>query len=174
MRNLGWTGRNLRPAAKSQTIRIMENIYSESLRLIHDEGSRFNISLAGRTFTLDGKEIISKGEYEGELGIEPDSKENVLEHIEELYFVYKHSIPSERSDSRRYKQFYALPEDKLDADDMMYGERRETALFQLEFYILASILNGSLVWDDDTMGKWFWKSPLDGDLIILRQWVVGA
>lgn len=151
----------------------MKNIYSESLQMII-LGSRFSISLAERTLTIDGKEIISNGEYEGELGIEPDLQENVLGKIEELYFVYKHSIPSERSDSRRYKQFYALPEDKLDADDMMYGARREEALFQLEFYILASILNGSLVWNDDHMGRWFWKSSVDPDLIILRQWVVGA
>ena len=56
-------------------------------------------------------------------------------------------------------------------EQLMCGERREVAQATLEGFILCMILNGELVWDEDIMGKWFWQSVEDKDLVILRQWV---
>ena len=33
------------------------------------------------------------------------------------------------------------------------------------------IVNGLFVWDEDEMGKWFWQSDIDPDLVILRSWI---
>jgi hypothetical protein len=32
---------------------------------------------------------------------------------------------------------------------------------------------GLFKWDEETMGKWFWQSKKDKDLVILRQWIEG-
>jgi hypothetical protein len=33
------------------------------------------------------------------------------------------------------------------------------------------IVDGCFVWNADEMGKWFWESKSDPDLVILRKWV---
>ena len=55
-------------------------------------------------------------------------------------------------------------------EDMLYGQRRDRAQAELELYLLCQILNG-LKWNPETMGRWFWQSKQDKDLVILRQWV---
>jgi hypothetical protein len=56
---------------------------------------------------------------------------------------------------------------------MLYGVDREVAQFKLETYLLAWILSGLFVWDEESMGKWFWQSQNDKDLVILRNWIDG-
>lgn len=91
--------------------------------------------------------------------------------IEWLYRNYKHSVPSERSESKRKRYFNALKEKDLSDSDMLYGEPREVARFKLEAYVLFCIALGIFVWDEEMMGKWFWQSECDKDLVILREWV---
>lgn len=79
-------------------------------------------------------------------------------------------MPSERSTSRSRNYFPALPEKKLDDEDMLYGERRDKAQIELELYILCQLLNG-FQWNTETLGKWFWQSTRDKDLVLLRQWI---
>lgn len=55
-------------------------------------------------------------------------------------------------------------------EDMMYGEQREFARFELEFFVLMMIMCGALTWQEE-WGSWFWQSPTDKDLIILRDWI---
>lgn len=147
----------------------MQNIYQETIKKV-SEGSRFRVNLEYRSLRVDGRYIIKDGEYEGELGTEP--VHNVLSAIERLYLRYKHSIPSERSDAQRKTYFRAFAEHELSDEDMLYGERRETAQVALELFILCSILNGSLVWDDFAKGKWFWKSSNAEGLILLKNWII--
>ena len=78
--------------------------------------------------------------------------------------------PSERSQSKSRRYFMALPESDLEDGDMLYGQHRDTAQFELEFYILCRIIGG-FTWNPETMGKWFWQSEKDKDLVILRKWV---
>lgn len=90
--------------------------------------------------------------------------------MEELYHRYKHSIPSERSESTPRRYFMALPERELSDDDMLYGARRDKSQIELELFILCQLLGG-FNWNPEKFGWWFWQSKEDKELIILRQWV---
>lgn len=136
------------------------------------QGANYSIDLQKRTLKVNGKVIIENGMCDGLKIVEKeDDTDNCIETIEKLYQVYKHSIPSEKTDSRRRNYFYALKEEDLSDDDMLYGERRMTAMFALECFILTSVISGSLRWKDDW--GWFWQSEADKDLVIIRSWVVG-
>lgn len=134
-------------------------------------GAKFKVHLESRTLIVDGKKIINNGEFKGNLDVPKVSLDTALKYIESLYDQYKHSVPSERSEHKGKKYFKALPEDKLEDNDMRYGLLRDEAQVCLELMVLCFILNGSLFWDEQKMGKWFWQSDKDKDLIILRQWV---
>lgn len=88
-----------------------------------------------------------------------------VEVLEDLYAVYKHSIPSERT-MNTPSRFYSLPESELSDDDMLYGVSRETAERDLEKALQGFTLpEGS---------GWFWQSPNDPDLVVLRAWCQAA
>ena len=84
-----------------------------------------------------------------------------IEMLEAAYAVYKHSVPSEKTMNRTHR-FYALPESELSDDDMLYGMPREEAEYALE----------QLVGDFELPegSGWFWQSPNDPDLVVLRSW----
>lgn len=147
----------------------MDNIYQESIQAVRD-GAKFKIDFPSRSLKLNGKYIIQNGKYEGELGVSECSEDEFLANVEELYHRYKHSVPSERSESKSRRYFMALPERNLSDDAMLYGERRDKAQIELELYILCQIING-LKWNPETMGRWFWQSKVDKDLVILKSWV---
>ncbi|MBD5306570.1 MAG: hypothetical protein HDS14_02945 [Bacteroides sp.] len=146
----------------------MQTIYYEAIAKVQN-GAKFHIDFQQRSLKIDGKYVIKNGEYEGELGLEASL--DPLLTITQLFLRYQHSLPSERSDNKRYRYFNALPEHELTDDDMLYGEPRETAQIKLELYVLIMILNGSLKWDEFAKDKWFWQSPNVKDLIILKEWV---
>lgn len=135
-----------------------------------ERGARFSVDFKKRELKVNGKKIdLVQLEMEDCHKLRKDP----LGQISALYSVYKHSVPSERSESRRRNHFKALPEKDLSDSDMMYSPPRETARFTLEASVLLAIAHGWLVWDDETMGKWFWQSPADKDLVILKEWVAG-
>lgn len=88
------------------------------------------------------------------------------ETIEELYDIYKHSIPSEKT-MHRTSRFKALPESELSDDDMLYGVSREQAEKDLE-----DALRGFVMPED--AGTYFWQSPNDPDLVVLKSWTKAA
>ena len=132
-------------------------------------GAKFTVNFQKRTCRVNGKLRISE-----------DDKENwrndhlpidiTMKLIERRYYKYKHSVPSERSESHRHTYFKALPEKELTDEDMMYGEQREVARCELELMALIEIIQGNIIWQDE-WGSWFWQSPADKDLIILRDWI---
>lgn len=155
----------------------MKNIWEETIKAVKN-GARFHINFETQTFDIwlkdkyqaeHKKVIIKNGKYTGELGLDT-SNDNVLEKIEELYDRYKHSTPNQVSDKKRYTYFRPLAEDKLEDEDMFYGDNRNLAQIKLELYFLIIVLNGTLKWSED-MGKWFWQSTKDKDLIILKSWI---
>lgn len=81
--------------------------------------------------------------------------------LEAAYAVYKHSVPSEKTMSRTHR-FYALPESELTDDDMLYGMPREEAEYALEQLV------GDFKLPEGS--GWFWQSPNDPDLVVLRSW----
>lgn len=151
-------------------------IYDELIKRV-SEGEKFNINFETRTMKVGNTKLIDNGKYdENRLLIYEYniySLQVLLHMIRELYRNYKTSIPSERSSKKRKCYFKALPAEKLTDEQLMRGERREVAQAVLEGFVLCMILNGELVWDEDIMGKWFWQSRSDGDLVILRTWVDG-
>ena len=147
-----------------------ENIYQTVLdRIIN--GARFRIDFKSRTLVVNRKRIINNGVYDGNLMIEKAADiQSFLKEVERLYAWYKHSVPSERSVGKQHLYFKALPESELTDEDMLYGQGREVQQFRLEMYILCQLIYG-LVWDERQMGKWFWQSKKDKDLVILRDWL---
>ena len=147
----------------------MNNIYQKAVHAV-EEGANFRVDFPTRSLKLSGKFIIKNGEYTGELGVQKCSEEEFFSKVEELYGRYKHSLPSERSESKSLRYFMALPERELSDDAMLYGERRDKAQIELELFILCQLLGG-FRWNTEKFGKWFWQSANDKDLIILRDWV---
>lgn len=146
----------------------MSTIYEQALAKV-ENGSRFRVNFQNRSLKIDGKYVIKDGKYDGELGVK--LTDSPLEQITQLYTRYQHSLPSERSENKRKCYFKALPEHLLNDDDMLYGQSREYTQIALELYVLGVILNGSLKWDDFAKGLWFWQSPENKDLILLREWI---
>lgn len=132
-------------------------------------GARFYVNLEKRTLNINGKKVELDDEDFAHY-LAGNDQNLTLATIESLYYSYKYSVPSERSESHRRSYFKAVPYNKLTDEQMMYGERREVARFMLEFYVLMAIRSGSLKWND-CWGSWFWQSQKDKDLVILRQWV---
>lgn len=150
----------------------MDNIYRNAIKAV-ENGAKFQINFPERSLKLDGQYVIKNGTFEGDLGIELCDERECLSEIEMLYQRYKHSVPSERSESKSRKYFKALSELDLDDDDMMFGERRDKAQIELELYLLCQIILG-FKWNTKTMGNWFWQSDNDKDLVILKDWVEPA
>lgn len=147
-----------------------ESIYKTVLDSITN-GVRFRIDFKSRTLVVNRKRIINKGVYGGNLGIEKAADiQSFQTEVERLYALYKHSVPSERSAGKQHLYFKALPESELSDEDMLYGQGREISQFKLEMYILCQLIYG-FVWNESTMGRWFWQSKQDKDLIILRDWL---
>ena len=84
-----------------------------------------------------------------------------VEEMEAAYAAYKNSIPTERT-MHRTSRFKALAEHELSDADMLYGVSREQAERELE-----KALQGFVMPDD---AGWFWQSPNDKDLVVLRSW----
>lgn len=147
----------------------MNNIYQEAIQAVED-GASFKVDFQSRSLKLNGKFIIQNGKYEGDLGVQKCTEDDFFTNVEELYRIYKHSVPSERSESKSRQYFRAFSEKDLNDDDMLYGERRDKAQIELELYVLCRILDG-FEWNSEKLGNWFWQSKADKDLVILRNWI---
>lgn len=138
--------------------------YEEIIKAVED-GAKFTINFQKRTCRLNGKQVDLS-----DCNFPPLRDDVIMAQIEELYANYKHSVPSERSESHRRYYFKALPEKSLSDEDMMYGEQREVARCKLELYIVLCLFEGQLKWNP-SWGNWFWQSDKDKDLVILRDWI---
>ena len=151
-------------------------IYEELIERVSN-GETFYIDFEKRTMKVGKGFLIRNGEYDTSRNLfhhrpeEPYSVKIILDFIEFLYERYKHSLPSERSDKKRRTYFKALSVEEISDEQLMFAERREIAKSKLEGYILCMILDGRLVWNEETMGKWFWESKKDSDLILLKKWI---
>ena len=135
------------------------------------ESHNVYIDIAKRNMKVDGKYVIKDGEikdgYEICKGKLPVNVVFIV--MEEYYLEYKYSIPSKGSDSRYFKglAFEDIPDDIL-----VNAPRRGKAKAKLEYFVLESILNGSLTWNNDIMGgTYFWKSKRQPDLVLYKNWI---
>lgn len=76
----------------------MNTIYQETVRAV-DNGAKFKIDFRRRSLKINGTYIIRDGKCDRELGIPPSTENEFFAKMEELYRRYKHSVPSERSES---------------------------------------------------------------------------
>ena len=154
------------------------SIYLELIERVSN-GDPFHIDFEKRDMKVGKDYLIKDGEFDKSKELFPHFHEVydlsvVLYMIGQLYKNYKYSLPSERSDGKRKKYFKALPIDELTDVQLMVADRREVAQAHLEGFVLCSILNNDLVWDEEVMeGKWFWQLKTDPDLVILRSWIEG-
>ena len=147
-------------------------IYAELVQRVSD-GESFYINFKNRSMKIGKKFIIADGVYDQDKNLIDCSCSNiaeVLSEIEKLYQVYKYSLPSERSDNKRRKYFKALPVEVIPDNKLIVAEKREVTCAKLEGFILCTILSGKFKWTED-IGKWFWQSKNDPDLVILRSWI---
>lgn len=149
-------------------------IYDELVERVSN-GEKFHIDFERRTMKVGKDYLVRHGEYDTDRLLfnkpnEPCPMELILRFIEHLYDQYKYSLPSERSDKKRRTYFKALPMEKISDEKLFRIERREVTQAQLEGFILCMILEGKFKWTDD-MGKWFYQSKADSDLIILKKWI---
>lgn len=146
---------------------VLKDIRKSELIKLTEEPTRIRMAEA----MLNGQYIIQNSQYEGNLGVELcASLDEFLSNVEHLYTRYKHSIPSTMSECKNRKYFKALSDKDLEDEDMLFGVGRDIAQVELELYILCQIILG-IGWDANKMGKWFWQSNKDRDLVILKNWV---
>lgn len=143
-------------------------------------GETFHIDFEKRTMKIGKEVLIKDGEYDDDktlikfedyIGDCGDEFEYIMKTIYRLYLNYKYSLPSERSDSKRKKYFKALPMDNIPDCILFNAERREVAQAKLEGFILCMVVSGKFFWKEERLGKWFWQSKGDSDLIILKKWI---
>lgn len=147
-------------------------IYEELIKRVSD-GENFYINLKNRSMKIGKKFLIADSIYDQErelIDFGCTDTQAVLSEVEKLYKIYKHSLPSERSDNKRKKYFKALSIEEIPDKYLFNAEKREIAQAKLEGFILCMMLKGKFVWAED-IGKWFWQSKNDPDLVILRNWI---
>lgn len=150
-------------------------IYEELVQRVN-EGETFYVDFETRTMKVGKDFLIKNGEYDTTRELYSEyfsipSLPAVLQMVRQLYELYKYSLPSERSESKRRKYFKALSIDELTDEQLIFAEKREYSQAALEGFVLCMILLGALYWDNAIMGKWFWQSEDDSDLVLLRNWV---
>nr|DAS68884.1 MAG TPA: hypothetical protein [Caudoviricetes sp.] len=144
----------------------MKNI-DDIIQAIEERGAKFTINFQERTLKVNDKYVNCKDKT---IGLPRVFKtDEFLKLLDSTYRDYKYSLPSERSESRSKNYFKALPEEELTDLQMWCGMNREKARFIIEMLCLSQILNG-WQWDEEKMGKWFYQSKKDKDLVLLRQW----
>ena len=153
----------------------MKPIYHELMERV-ENGEKFHIDFEKRNMKVGKTYLIKDGEYDTtrklyvESMADPHNLESILNTIENMYHVYKHSTPSERSENKRRKYFKAKPVEEMTDFELVAGVPRECSQAAIEGYILCHIIDGSLYWDEQLMGKWFYQGN-DPDLIILKKWI---
>lgn len=151
-------------------------IYVELVARV-DNGEPFHIDLEKRSMKVGKEYLIKNGEYDASREVfdmmhkDIYSLQVALHMLRELYKNYKYSLPSERSDGKRKKYFKALPIEKIPDDKLLIAGRRETMQAALEGFILCAIITNQFKWDEEIMGKWFYQSEKDPDLVLLRSWI---
>ena len=144
----------------------MKTIFSEAAKAVKN-GAKFHFDFKTKTLRVGKRKLIEHGIYEGELGVLPQTMEETVERLEYLYTLYRFSLPSERNTGKFRRYFLALPEEELSTADMMFGQYREVAQFYLEFFMMASVINGSFKMNDN---HWYWMSQKCDGLVVYREW----
>lgn len=132
-----------------------------------ENGLCSKINFKNRSLKLGRKEI--------EVDFETELSEDFETELFERFEKYKYSTPSEIA-SHRKSYFKCLPYEELTDSDLIYGENRELARFELEFFLLKEISLGRTWEEIRKLNKkvgWFYQNEKDPDLILLKSWFLG-
>lgn len=88
--------------------------YDEIINAV-ENGAKFTINFQKRTCRVNGKVVMSEEDKPKDTPYL--TPEVVFVGIEQRYAAYKHSVPSERSESHRRYYFKALPEKELSDEE---------------------------------------------------------
>lgn len=134
-------------------------------------GEDFYVNFKKGTVKVGSVSVIEKNKpFDTDtLLLSEDMTTNITDTLEKLYEDYKYSVPSAASE---YKSSYfsAIPDSELDEFHFLTGLPRLVAQARLEIYIACLKAAGLFKLDFGT--GWFWQSPNDKDLVILRKWVM--
>ena len=143
------------------------SIYGYSYQF-SSENKRWKADLKNKTLICEDKKYIESSMYDirHDLividGINSDTSrkkcnEICFEIIENLYHKYKYSIPSERSEKYRQREYFrALKPDEMTDEQLVTGEDRNYARAALEAFILCAS------WQDIDLGR-----RADGQSLVL-------
>ena len=147
-------------------------IYEELIERVSN-GEPFKIDFEKKNIKIGKKFLVKDGLYDESrvlFGAKSLDIPDIMKLIESMYYKYKYSLPSERSDGKRKKYFKALPIEEIPDELLMSAERREVTQAKLEGYILCLAMDNNFKWDDISHG-WFYQSVSDPDFVILRSWI---
>lgn len=146
-------------------------IYNYLVTSVQEETKQFRIDLKKKSLRVGKKQIIENGKIVDEnfTVFIDDKEQHSYEKIEQLYTLYKCSIPQEKTYGNK-PYFKAVSIKDLKDEELVLNEQRTIAQAMLEGYILCAGLQGTLKWEDEN--KWFWQSEKYKDLIVLKEWVL--
>lgn len=136
------------------------SIFTDSLEKISN-GAPFRVDFKKRSLYIGRKCVIRNGECD-----DTDFPYDFSD-IESIYDRYKHSVPTQGT----REIFYALSEEELSDDDMMYGIDRHKAEAILVLTILKALIDGTFVWERLVANPdyFFWQAPFDKDLVLYKE-----
>ena len=141
---------------------IMDTLFDEV-----SQEKPFYINIKKRTIKVNKKYLIKEGVIQNGYTINLSNRDP-YEVIQVNYEIFKTSRP-DRNCKRSY--FKAKSSDELTDKEFVIGESRSLAQAILEGYIVCAIVTNKMYWKNPK--HWYWVSPRDKDLILLREWVLG-
>lgn len=135
-------------------------VYEQLIEAAND-GKSVVVDFYNRTAKINGINI--KGCY----GV---TKDNAKQNVERLFNQYCYSYPSTRGVKKK-SYFNACSFEELTEKQLATGKDRVVAQVELEGYILGLILCGCpfSAFDNDNK-HWFWQSPKNKRLIVMKDW----
>lgn len=147
--------------------------YEALIKLAQSNYNKIHIDLAHKTLKVGKQVVIECGNIKHDKIIVGDDVYECIEliaeplNIDELYKMYKYSLPSERDGVKHY--FKALPASLLTDEQMITGMPRLEARVRLEAYVMFAALKGWLELEHPE--HWYWQSKQDRDFVILKKYI---
>lgn len=95
------------------------------------------------------------------------SEQQIIEKIEELYTIYRHTLPDNTERKKEKEFFLAQTQEDYDTGAPYNLADRKTARQELETFVSNVVRQERLPWDEK---EFYWHSDKIKELIILKDW----